>query len=445
MTEFGTGDTIVAIATAPGRGGIGVLRLSGPRAAHVATTIAPPLPAPRRAELRFFHAVNGEAIDRGLVLYFPAPGSYTGEEVVELQAHGSPAVLDELLSAAQAAGARLARPGEFTERAFVNGRMDLAQVGAVADLIEADSRAAARAAFATLEGRFSDRLRPLAQALLACRARTEALLDFPEDEVPEEYVVVRREVAEIRSRFEALEDIAARGRRLIEGYVCVLVGAPNVGKSSLFNALNGSERAIVTEIPGTTRDLIEAEVVIDGLRIRLVDTAGLRQGGGGDPVELEGGRRARARALRADRVIEVRAGTEPGGGEEIAPGVPRLLVLNKIDLGDGIAGEREVGGEPAIAVSAKTGAGLDVLIARLRECALGESSNSAGARFVVQRYQLEILGRVCELLAQAESQVAPELLAEDLARAQRAVGEITGESSSEELLGVIFSRFCIGK
>lgn len=445
MTEFGAGDTIAAIATAPGRGGIGVLRLSGPRAARVAAAIAPPLPLPHRAALRLFHAADGAAIDQGLVLYFPAPDSYTGEDVVELQAHGSPAVLDGLLSATQALGARLARPGEFTERAFVNGRMDLAQAGAVADLIEADSRAAARAAFATLEGRFSAALRPLVQSLLECRARTEALLDFPEDDVPEKYAAVMREVAGIKSRFEALVTTAARGCRLTEGYVCVLTGAPNVGKSSLFNALAGSERAIVTEIPGTTRDLIEADVMIDGLCVRLVDTAGLCEGGGDGPVEREGGRRARTRAAQADRVIEVRAGTSSAGGVGVAPGVPRLLVLNKIDLGDEVPGWCEVGGEAAIAVSAKTGAGLDVLIARLHECARGEFSNSAGARFAVRRHQLETLGRVCGLLARAESQIAPELLAEDLARAQRAAGEITGETSSEDLLGAIFSRFCIGK
>jgi len=434
-------DTIAALATPPGRGGVGVIRISGPRAGAVAEALAPPLPRPREAALRAFRGRDGSTVDRGLVLYFPGPRSFTGDDVVELQAHGSPVVLDELLAAAFAAGARHARPGEFSERAFLNGRMDLAQAEAVADLIEAGSRSAARAALASLEGRFSREVRAAADELMSLRVETEARLDFAEEDIAAETPEFRRRLAALTERLRDLAAGAARGRRLTEGYVCVLAGPPNAGKSSLLNALAGTERAIVTELPGTTRDPVEVDVLVGGVPVRLVDTAGVRETS--DPVESEGVRRALARAAEADLVLEVRDDAAPGASAETGD-TPRLVVFNKIDVSGRAAGRCEAGGRVVVAVSATTGAGLDVLVNELQVLALG-ASDAEGARFSARRRHLDALGRAGEALARAAAAPGGELTAEELGAAHNALGEITGETTTEDLLGAIFSTFCIGK
>ncbi len=433
--------TIVAVATAPGRGGIGVVRISGPAARAVATVLAPPLPRPRVATLRKFLDRDGAVLDTGLVLYFPAPASFTGEDVIELQAHGAPVVLDELLAAALAAGARAARPGEFSERAFLNGRLDLVQAEAVADLVEAGSRAAARAAMASLSGRFSASVNALAERLMRLRVACEARLDFADEDIaalpadfPQSLVQLARDIDTLTAR-------AGEGQRLTEGYVCVLSGAPNVGKSSLLNALAGAERAIVTEWPGTTRDLVEVDVVLGGVPVRLVDTAGLRESA--DPAESEGVRRARQRAREADLVIAITTSGEPAPDLKSAN---RLLVLNKIDLDGHPPGVCQFRGETAWALSARTGEGLEALVGELKRRAVG-GLDVAGTRFSARRRHLDALRRAARALKQAQAVPAasPELVAEELAVAQHALGEITGEVHTEDLLGAVFSTFCIGK
>lgn len=434
-------ETLAAVATAPGRGGIGVLRISGPAAQQIATVLAPPLPPPRTAALRDFLDRDGAVLDRGLVLYFPAPASFTGEDVIELQAHGSPVVLDELLAAALAAGARAARPGEFSERAFLNGQLDLAQAEAVADLVEAGSRAAALAAFASLSGRFSTAVNDLTARLMRLRVECEARLDFAEEDIAALPASFPRNLTQLARDLDALIATAGEGQRLTEGYVCVLSGAPNVGKSSLLNALAGAERAIVTELPGTTRDLVEVDVVLAGVPVRLVDTAGLRESA--DPVESEGIRRARQRAGEADLVIAV--ATADAFVSDIGS-ADRLLVLNKIDLDGHPPGACDYRGGPAWALSARTGAGLDALVAELKRRAAG-GRDVAGARFSARRRHLDALARAAQALDQAHAALAagPELVAEELAAAQRALGEITGAVHTEDLLGAVFSTFCIGK
>lgn len=434
-------DTIVALATPPGRGGVGILRISGPCAATVAQRIAPPLPAPRTVALRALHDRDGMIIDQGLVLYFPRPASFTGEDVAEIQAHGSPVVLDELLATALACGARHAHAGEFSERAFLNGRLDLAQAEAVADLVEAGSRAAARAAFASLSGRFSERVHELVDRLMRLRVECEARLDFAEEDIAALPETFPASLIDLRQSLDDLVAAAGEGQRLNEGYVCVLSGAPNVGKSSLLNALAGTERAIVTEMPGTTRDLVEVDVLLGGVPVHLVDTAGLREST--DPVESEGVSRARQRAADADLVIAVVTEDTPLPPIE---STERMLVLNKVDIGERAAGPCRYEGESAWALSAKTGAGLPGLIAELGRRALS-GHDVAGARFSARRRHIDALQRASRALQHATRMVVsgPELVAEDLAGAQQALGEITGEVHTEDLLGAVFSTFCIGK
>lgn len=416
------------------------MRISGAGAVPVAEALAAPLPPPRMAAVRTLRGRDGAAVDRGLILYFPAPASFTGEDVVELHAHGSPPVLDALLAAAFAAGARPARPGEFSERAFLNGRMDLVQAEAVADLIEAGSQAAARAALASLEGRFSREVHAAAQQLLHLRVEAEALLDFAEEEITADGAALRVRLQALAGRLAQLIGSAGEGCRLAEGYICVLAGPPNAGKSSLLNALAGAERAIVTALPGTTRDPIEVDVVLGGVPVRLVDTAGLHDSA--DPIENEGVRRALARAADADLVVVVGADGGPaptplrGQGE-------CLRVVNKIDLTGRAPGPCEVAGARALAVSALTGAGFAELVAELRRRA-GSGRDAEGARFSARRRHLDALARAAAAVERART-AGPELLAEELAAAHRALGEITGETTTEELLGAIFATFCIGK
>jgi len=443
-------DTIAAVATPPGAGGIAILRISGPAALGVAAAIAGPLPPPRQAALRRFRGADMEPIDEGIALVFPGPSSFTGEDVVELQGHGGPVVVDQLLSRALALGARLARPGEFSERAFLNGRLDLAQAEAIADLIAAGSAASARLAMRTLQGELSRRVHELLGDLVRLRTHLEAAIDFPDEEVDVlADGAVLADLAALTARVEAVMEGARRGRLLRDGLRVVIAGPPNAGKSSLLNALVGHDAAIVTPVPGTTRDLLREYIQLDGLPLHVVDTAGLREGA--DLVEQEGIRRARGEMAIADRVLWVYddcGGFVPAQLESAAlpAGVPLTLVRNKVDLSGAAPGL--AGGEPpTIAISAATGAGLDALRAHLKDCA-GYQGAGEG-EFIARRRHLDALERVRVSLDRARDVLldrgAAELVAEDLRQAQNALGEITGAFTPEDLLDRIFSSFCIGK
>ncbi len=445
-----SGETIAAIATPPGTGGVGIVRISGPDAAAICRRVAGSLPAPRQAGFRRFRDAAGEVIDEGIVLYFPAPRSFTGEEVVELQGHGGPVVMDLLLQRVLACGARPARAGEFSERAFLNGRMDLAQAEAVADLIESETAAAARLAVRTLEGAFSQRVHELVERLIQLRLYVEAAIDFPEEEI--DFLSdgkVSTDLQEIFDELEAVRSSARQGRLLRDGLTLVIAGAPNAGKSSLMNALAGSDSAIVTEIPGTTRDLLRERVQIDGLPLHLVDTAGLRDSD--DPVEREGIRRARQALAQADRVLWVEDDRQPPADDLAVHGVPDgtpvTRVRNKIDLTGRAPALDEQGPIPEIALSATRGDGLDLL----RRHLVGSVGYQAGGEgeFMARRRHLDAIDRAGEHLLTGTRALhgsgAGELLAEELRLAQNALSEITGEFTPDDLLGRIFSSFCIGK
>ena len=436
-------DTIAAIASAAGRGGIGIVRLSGPRAKPIGERICGRALQPRHARHARFRDRNGAILDDGIALLFAAPASYTGEDVVELQAHGSPVLLHELLETCCALGARRARAGEFSQRAWENGRLDLAQAEAVADLIAAGDLHAARAARRSLEGEFSQRVDALARALLALRVQLEASIDFADEELDADgEAALRRRLDAARAQLDALLAAAEQGRRLRDGLHAVIVGPPNAGKSSLLNALAGSDRAIVADLPGTTRDLLQETIRVDGVELTLVDTAGLREEG--DAIEREGMRRARAELARADAALVVLDARDPQRGrasvEAALAGVPGIVWLhNKSDL---LPAQATV--EGAILVSARTGAGFDALHARLRALAGvgGEGAFSARARHV------DALQRARALLDEAVDGFAaarPELAADSLRRAHDALGEITGRVLPDALLGHIFATFCIGK
>ena len=439
-------ETIVAIATPPGRGGIGVVRISGGDARAIAKTLCGIAPEPRRAQLAAFTGTDGTAIDHGLALFFAAPHSFTGEDVLELHAHGSPVVLDALVRRACELGARTARAGEFSERAFLNGKLDLSQAEAVADLIAARSAAQARAALRSLEGEFSRRADALANLIVRLRVEIEAAIDFSDDAAESaSKPVIERLFEEAAHGLQALLDAARRGARLTDGMHAVIVGEPNVGKSSLLNALAGNDRAIVTDIPGTTRDVLRESIVLDGVEFTLADTAGLRESA--DVVEGEGIRRARAELARADLVLRVveRAITTADLFDGTPPAAKRIVVVNKIDL-DGVPPSRsERDGTIFIALSARTGEGLDLLRATLREAALG---GERGGEFSARARHVLALERADAALQRAKAALVtatPELVAEDLLAAQHALGEIVGTFTSEDLLGAIFSTFCIGK
>jgi tRNA modification GTPase len=440
-------DTIAAIATAAGAGGIGVVRLSGPRAKAISETICSRRLKPRHAHYARFADDAGETLDDGIALYFAAPGSYTGEDVVELQGHGSPAVLREVLSRCLALGARIARPGEFSERAFLNGKLDLVQAEAVADLIAAGDARAARAARRSLDGVFSRRVDALADALLRLRVHVEAAIDFADE--PLDTLggdALRHGLARAQDDLDALLVEAERGQKLRDGLHAVIVGPPNAGKSSLLNALAGSERAIVSDIAGTTRDLLRETVRVDGVELTLVDTAGLRAGG--DAIEREGMRRAESELGRADLAIIVLDGREVEAGraavaEAIADAPQRLWVLNKSDLATPPTGT----GEDEVWVSARTGAGLDVLHARLRALA-GAEADGADGSFSARTRQVDALRRARQELVAARQLLDRdrlELAAESLRLCHDTLGEITGRVAPDDLLGHIFSTFCIGK
>lgn len=443
-----TTDTIAAIATPPGRGGVGMVRISGPAAGAICEVLTGcPPPPPRHAQLATFNGPDGQSIDRGLCLYFPAPHSFTGEDVVELHGHGGPVVMDMLLARVLALGASQARPGEFSQRAFLNDKLDLAQAEAVADLIDAASTAAARAALRSLEGAFSRQIEALSERLIELRVQIEAGLDFPDEEL--DLLADGRlaaDAAALADDLHALVERAGEGRLLREGVTVVLAGSPNVGKSSLLNALAEREAAIVTAIPGTTRDVLREYLAIDGLPLHLVDTAGLRDSH--DPIEQEGIRRARAEIAHADHLLFV---TEAGAPE---PPPPDLLaqatavtrVINKIDLTGEAPRTAPTGDWTDVYLSVRSGAGLDLLRARI--CAAAGFSAAEG-QFSARRRHVEALRQAARAATRSAALLVtgagPELAAEELRLAQQALGEITGEVSSEDLLGRIFSSFCIGK
>ena len=453
-------DPIVAIATAPGRGGVGIVRLSA--SDELVKRFVTDFFAgqgelkPRYAHLRKFLDESGNAIDEGLALYFPAPRSYTGESVLELQGHGGPVVLQMLLSrmlmVGKSIGLRIADPGEFTKRAFLNGRLDLSQAEAVADLIDATTEGAARAATRSLTGVFSQKIHHLTTDLIELRALIEAILDFPEEEIDFIKTTQSRErISKLHADFSELMKASRQGSILREGVTVVLVGSPNVGKSSLMNALSGSDVAIVTEIAGTTRDKIEHDIQIQGVPIRLIDTAGVRDTD--DKVEKMGIERTMQAVERADVVLHLKDATNQLSDDEgneilqkvvtrLRRGGPILDILNKCDVA------RATPQEGIISISAKTGLGVDELKQRLLAI-VGWESNTEGL-FLARERHMENLYLAKEHLDIAQQFVSMDyppldLLAEELRLAGDALGDIVGETTPDDLLGMIFSRFCIGK
>ena len=448
-------DTIAALATPPGRGGVSIIRLSGPGCATIAETVVGHCPTPRYAHYGSFRG-ESTVIDEGIALFFPGPHSFTGEDVLELQGHGGPVLMDLLLERCVQLGARLARPGEFSERAFLNDKLDLAQAEAIADLIEASSRGAAENALRSLQGEFSHRVASLVQRLIELRIYVEAAIDFPEEEidfladghVASRLAAIQAELAEVRAS-------AAQGALMREGMSVVIAGRPNAGKSSLLNALTMQNTAIVTDIEGTTRDVLREHIHLDGMPLHVIDTAGLRDTP--DAVEKIGVARAWEEIEKADRVLLMvdAATTEAIDPMAIWPEfVARLrdpsrltLVRNKIDASHEAPGIDADATTPVIRLSATSGAGVDDLKEHLKSV-MGYATTTEG-RFSARRRHLEALDRAGRALANGEAQLAGfgagELLAEDLRDAQQALGEITGEFSADDLLGEIFGSFCIGK
>ena len=456
--------TIAAIATPPGRGGVGIVRVSGNSLEALIAAVAGEVPAPRMATVTTFRDAAGAPLDQGLVLYFPAPGSYTGESVLELHGHGGPAVLRLILARCIELGARIAEPGEFTKRAFLNGKLDLVEAESVADLIDASTSTAARAAARSLTGVFSQQIHTMVEALIELRMYTEATLDFPDEDI--EFLRAGDVVAKLSAIRETLAQVLARaatGALLREGLTVVLVGRPNVGKSSLLNALAREEAAIVTPVAGTTRDTVERRVEIAGIPLTIVDTAGLRDTA--DPVEAIGIERAWAAIERADLVlllVDARAGADALDAEDqdilarLPPGMARVVVHNKADLARIVpmSALREHGGSARrhVWISANLGdtgsAGIDLLEKEV--LAVVGAQAATEDTFLARERHVHALREASGHLAAASTQLASappaiELFAEELRDAQRALSAITGEFTADDLLGVIFGRFCIGK
>lgn len=431
-----TSEPIAAIATPPGRGGVGIVRVSGPGLAERLGSTVRGRFVPRHAQLTDFVGTDGEPIDRGICLFFPAPRSFTGEDVIEYHGHGGPRVLELLLDRLFELGVRAARPGEFTERAYLNDKMDLAQAEAVLDLINAGSKRAARAALRSLVGVFSERVAEIDEQLRGLRVFVEASLDFSDEEIDFlEDADVDRRIAVVIDLVTGLIDEARHGEVLTRGLDVVIAGPPNVGKSTLMNVLSQSDRAIVTDIPGTTRDLLHVEVEIDGVPVRLTDTAGIRATD--DPVERLGVERAEAAVGGADVVLEVRdASAETALAGVHAP--EALVVWNKVDLAPGFEAPQ------GIAISAATGIGLEDLRRAIVE-AVGLSGETG--TFSARLRHLQSLDSCRTALERARAALAgaPDVAAEELRVAHRSLGEIVGETSADDLLGEIFSQFCIGK
>lgn len=449
-------DSIAAIATARGQGGVGIVRVSGPAALVVAKQLGRLQPKPRHAHYGPFWD-GSQVIDQGLLLYFPGPHSFTGEDVLELHGHGGPVVMDMLLRACLACGVRLARPGEFSERAFLNDKLDLAQAEAIADLIEASSEQAARNAVQSLQGAFSRRVQALTEALISLRIHVEAAIDFPEEEI--DFLAdghVLGQLQGIRAQLSQVQREAGQGALLRDGMNVVIAGRPNAGKSSLLNALAGKDSAIVTDIAGTTRDILREHIQIDGMPLHIIDTAGLRHTE--DLVEQIGVRRAMNAIAEADRILLVVDASQPEARDpdslwpefvEQHPDPAKItLIFNKADLsGDEIGLQTANDGSVSLHLSARSGEGVELLREHLKHC-MGYQQ-SAESLFSARRRHLDALQRCAGLLQHGEQQLtelgAGELLAEDLRMAQQCLGEITGEFSADDLLGRIFSSFCIGK
>ena len=450
-------ETIAALATPPGRGGIGIIRVSGALAPKIAKAVLGQVPQPRQAEYLPYLDESGETLDVGLALYFPAPNSFTGEDVLELQGHGGPVVMDLLLKRVYELGARPARPGEFSERAFLNNKMDLTQAEAVADLIDCASEQAARLAVRSLQGEFSRQVHVLVGLITELRMYVESAIDFPEEEI--DFLAdgqVQSRLEKVQQELKQTQLAAQQGNLLREGMTVVIAGRPNAGKSTLLNALSGRETAIVTNVPGTTRDILREHIQIDGLPLHIIDTAGLRESD--DPVEQEGVRRAWKEIESADRILLLHDATQAFDDQEQVlldslsqAGPPITLVINKIDLidkGSNEISDVAVGSElEEIPVSAQTGDGLELLKEHLKQC-VGFQSGGEG-QFMARRRHLEALTLASQHLEQGAMQLqefaAGEILAEELRLAQQALGEITGEVTADDLLGEIFSSFCIGK
>jgi len=444
-------ETISALVTPPGIGGVGIVRVSGPLVQTIACGVVPRPLNPRRATFTPFLADGRAQIDQGIALLFPAPHSFTGEDVLELQGHGGPVVMDLLLRRTLQLGARIARPGEFSERAFLNGKIDLVQAEAVADLIESTTERAAWLASRTLQGEFSRRVRALAAGLVRVRTLIEATMDFPDEEIdlllPDQ---LTEGVRELLGQLNTLIASAHQGQVLREGLRVVIAGPPNAGKSSLLNALSESDVAIVTPIPGTTRDIIRQAIQIDGMPLHVIDTAGLRDSV--DPIEAEGVRRAREQLQQADRILWVFDGfhdpTHAGFDRaRLPPRAPVTFIRNKVDLSSEPPSARDTPPGFEIALSARTGEGIHLLREHLKTIA-GFHGEVEG-QFLARRRHLTALEGARHHLQSAVHLLAKggerELLAEDLRLGHRALGEITGEFTSEDLLGSIFSTFCIGK
>jgi tRNA modification GTPase len=438
-------DTIVAAATPPGTGGVGIVRVSGDDVERIARAMLGSLPEPRTATYRSFRNQAGERVDVGLALYFPAPASFTGESVLELHGHGGPVVISLLVDAVLELGARQAEPGEFSKRAFLNNKLDLVQAEAIADLIGSGTAQAARAALRSLSGKFSRAVDNLAEQLVRLRMHVEAAIDFPEEEI--DFLsdeALQQRIEDCAAAFAALAVEAQQGRVLRDGYQVVIVGKPNAGKSSLLNLLSGQEAAIVTEVAGTTRDVLREQIDVDGLAVELIDTAGLRNDP--DRIEAEGIRRAREALAGADAVLWIQDVTDEdqeAPKESLPEGVPVTIVHNKIDLTGVTPGV--IDGE--VYLSAQTGEGIDALRQCIRELA-GYDNQGEGA-FTARRRHIRALRRASDHFDKGrralEETRAGELLAEELRLSQHALGEITGAFSADDLLGKIFSEFCIGK
>ncbi len=454
--SLNTTDTIAAIATPPGRSGVGIIRVSGPQTKTIAKSILGKLPITRCASFFCFKDEDGSSLDEGLAIYFEGPNSFTGEDVLELHGHGSPIVLDCLLKRVLLLGARIAQPGEFSFRSFMNNKMDLMKAESVADLINAHSEQAARSAIRSMQGEFSKKIHVLLQALIDLRVLVEASIDFPEEEIDfltEEKI--NPPLITMISKIKAIQSVAKQGVLLQEGIRVVIVGEPNVGKSSLLNCLSGRDSAIVTEIAGTTRDALKEQIHLDGLPVHVVDTAGLRKTN--DSIEREGILRAHHEMKQADMLLVVADGMMKQESEQIfqtlnldeilVEKTPMTIVVNKIDLMRRQPEKIKHRNHDTIFLSAKTGQGIDILKNHLKEH-MGYQKSEEG-NFIARRRHLDALSRALTHLEKGQSEYetnrAGELLAENLKLSQQALSEITGDFSADDLLGEIFSTFCIGK
>jgi len=449
--NYKDGDTIVARATPAGRGGVAVIRISGPAVSVIASGVIGTLPQPRLATLRNFCDANGEPIDSGIALYFPAPHSFTGEDILELQGHGGAIVTEMLIERILHLGARLAGPGEFTRRAFINDKLDLSQAEAIADLIDSGSKAAARAAQRSLQGKFSAAVMTLNTRVTDLRVHVEAAIDFPEEEVDflSDTALLGR-LNDVQSEFNRLEKTIRLGRLLRDGVHIVLAGRPNAGKSSLLNALAGYAAAIVTDIPGTTRDIVREHIEIDGLPVHIIDTAGLREGEG--VIEKEGIRRTRQQIAAADHALIIIDATDESTEnrtalrDELPTDLSFTYVRNKIDLTDDQPG-MDAAGTDTVNISAQTGDGIDALRERIKTI-IGYEVES-GEMITARQRHLDSLRQAQKHFQAGKIQLleysAGELMAEELLQVQNCLAEITGEYNSDDLLGEIFSSFCIGK